>query len=339
MYRVSHFGRCLTSVLTLVLFARGAKAQEINCQRRILPVALRDKLNLPIQSVSAADFEARVHGKPIKVLSLAPDPRPHRLVLILDTSGSVGSSTSEWPLWNLELSLARHLFEVNRQRLQMALLFFNTQVNDAVEFAKGNVAVGDKLKQIWTREFAKTHIKGRTALRDAILHGIQLLDHPTSADAIYVLTDGGDNASHQSASELERRLAVTSVRLFAVLLVREQGFGHQTPEEENGPGELAEIAQNSGGEILTAAAWHGGSVALSANAEAKVKSDETLNRLYQVILGDNLLEVELPFPIAKNEHWELKLSGAARLQWKGAQITYPTTLFSCNSEVSGAGRR
>jgi hypothetical protein len=165
-----------------------------------------------------------------------------------------------------------------------------------------------------------------------------LLDHPSSADAIYVLTDGGDNASHQSASELERRLAVSSVRLFAVLLVRQEGFGHRTPEEENGPGELAEIAENSGGEILTAAEWHGGSVALSANTEAKVKSDETLNRLYQVILGDSLLEVELPFPIAKNERWELKPSSAARQKWKNAKITYRNTLIGCNAEVSGSGR-
>jgi len=57
-----------------------------------------------------------------------------------------------------------------------------------------------------------------------------------------------------------------------------------------------------------------------------------------VILGDNLLEVELPFPIAKSEHWELRLSSVARNQWKDAQITYPDTMISCNAEVVGSGR-
>jgi len=50
------------------------------------------------------------------------------------------------------------------------------------------------------------------------------------------------------------------------------------------------------------------------------------------------LEIELPFPSAKNEHWELKLSDAARHQWKGAQITYPSMLLSCDLEVAGSGR-
>jgi hypothetical protein len=242
------------------------------------------------------------------------------------------------PLWNLELSLARHFFEANRQRSQIALLFFNDQVNDVIDFSQGNSAVGDKLRKVGTREYLKTHVKGKTALRDAIFQGVLLLDHPTSADAIYVLTDGGDNVSVHKTSDLLQHVAVTSVRIFAVLLYQSLEYRNRTPEETNGPRELAEIAQKSGGEILTAAEWHGGSVALSANAEAKVKSDETLNRLYQVILGDSLLEVELPFPIAKSEHWELKLSSAARRQWKNAQITYPDTLISCNAEVSGSGR-
>src|SRR5260370_28942747 len=101
MRRVSYFGRCVTSMLALVLFARGARTQEVNCQRRVLPIALRDKLNLPIQGISTADFEAKVHGKPIKILSLAPDPRPHRLLLILDTLRRICSTAVANPLTSL----------------------------------------------------------------------------------------------------------------------------------------------------------------------------------------------------------------------------------------------
>src|SRR5712664_218918 len=340
MRRVSHFGRSVVSMLALALFAPGARPQEVDCQRRVLPAALRDKLNLPIQSVSPSDFEAKVHGKPIKILSLAPDPRPHRLVLILDISGSMGSTAGEIPLITLEFALARHFFDVNQQRSHIALLMFNNDVTDVVDFARGNSAVGDKLQQIASdHKFVKTNVKGRTALRDAIFEGLQLLDHPSSADALYVLTDGGDNASKRKAADVTRRLAVTSVRLFAVILHQEGGYRNRTPEELSGPGELSEITGKSGGEILSAAAWHGKQVALSADADAKLKTQETLGRLYQTILEDNLMEIELPFPITKNEHWELKLSEAARQQWKGSQITYPTTLISCNSEVSSSGRR
>src|SRR2546421_12953871 len=82
-------GYCLTGA---------AGAQEAPCERRSIPVALRDNQNLPFQDISAAELEAKVRGKPVKILSFAPDPRPHRLVLLQDTSGSMGSTAGESPL-------------------------------------------------------------------------------------------------------------------------------------------------------------------------------------------------------------------------------------------------
>lgn len=243
----------------------------------------------------------------------------------------------EPPLFSLEFALASHFFEVNRQKSQIALLIFNKDVTEAVDFAHGNLAVGDKLQQISSdHNYVKTNIKGRTALRDAVFAGLQLLNHPSSADSLYVITDGGDNASKHSVADLRHRLAVTSVRLFAVLLRKDVGYRHLTPEEVSGPEELSELTEKSGGEILTAAAWHGKQMILSASSEAKLKSEEILARLYQTILGDLLLEIELPFPIAKDEHLELELSDRTRHEWKGAHITYPTTLDKCGSEKSSA---
>jgi Mg-chelatase subunit ChlD len=339
MSHLRHRRIFLASLAGFLLCNSTAFSQEPACMVRKLPVSFRDAQNLPIQNLSVADLEAKVRGKPVKILSLALDPRPHRIVLILDTSGSMGSFEGESALWNLELSLARHFFEMNRKRSQIALLFFDNQVNDIVNFASGNSAVDDMLQQVLKdRNYLKNHIRGKTALRDAILQGVQLLDHPSSADAVFALTDGGDNGSHQTRSELDNRLAITGVRLFAILLQKEARYRNRTPEELSGPGELSEITRKSGGEILTAAAWHGDKVALSANAEAKVKSEENLSRLYQTIFQDSLLEVKLPFPNARNENWELNLTDRVRREWKGAQITYPTTLISCTSEVSGSGR-
>lgn len=338
MWRTSGIRISFFSLVVLTVCIQRTDSQEQPCTIRKLTVSFRDAQNLPLQNISVSDLEAKVHGKPVKILSIAPDPRPHRLVLIMDASGSMGSSQGDTPLWILELSLARHLFEMNRERFPIALLVFNEHGNDTTDFMKGNSAVGEKLYRIAEdRDYIKSHVNGRTALRDAILQGIQLLNHPTSADAVYVLTDGRDNLSRENPSDFSRRLAVSSVRVFAVLLYQRLSNRNRTPEEY-GPTELKEITRKSGGEILTAAEWHGKSVALTANAEAKVKSEETLHRLYQAILQDSLLEVELPAPLAKNEHLELKLSNAARQRWKNAQITYPDTLLSCNAEVSGSGR-
>jgi Mg-chelatase subunit ChlD len=323
----------------LLLFIQAVCSQQPPCATRKLPVYFRDAQNLPLQNVSTADLDAKLLGKAVRIVSLAPDSRPHRVVLVVDSSGSMASRVNGPAPWDMELSLAWHFFESNRPRTRIAVLFFGEQVHDVIDFSRGNDAVGEKLQLLaQDRRHIKTQVKGRTALRDAIFEAIQLIDHPTSADAIYVLTDGDDNASHQGAKELDRRLALTSVRLFAVLLYQKPGAWSRTPEELIGPGELAAIAERSGGEILTAAQWSGKGVALSANAQSKVRTEETLSRLYQAIVQDSLLEVELPFPIAKSEHWDLKLSSAAQRQWKDAKITYPDTLVSCDSEVSGQGR-
>ena len=340
MNRLGGVGPFILGLLALALYVRAIGAQETNCERRLLQIALRDQQDLPIQNISATDFEARVHGKPIKILSLAPDPRPHRIVLILDTSGSMSSTAAEPALVSLEFSLARHFFELNRQRSQIALLTFNNGIKETVDFPQGNAAVGSKLQQIASdRNYVKANVKGTTALRDAIMEGLQLLVRPNSADALYILTDGGDNASKHSAADLTKRVKMTSARLFVVLLHREAGSRNRTPEELTGPDELSEIARKSGGEILTAAAWHGDKVALSANSEVKLKSQETLSRLYEAIFQDYLLEVELPSAILKDERLEVKLSETAHRKWKRAQITYPTILISCNSEISGSGNR
>lgn len=323
----------------LLSMVQNGVAQDASCQHRRLPVSFRDAQNLPIQEITPLDLEGRIQGNPVKILSLVPDPRPHRVVLILDTSGSTGSAGGESQLWPLELSLAVDFFLGNQQRSRMALLLFNDRVYDEVDFTSGNAAVGNELQRIAAdRDFVKKNIKGRTALRDALFQGLQLLDHPSSADAIYVLTDGGENASTHKESDLNERLAVTSVRLFAVLVYGSSGFRNRTPEEISGPRDLAKIAEGSGGEILTAAERRGDRVALSANPDAKLKTQEVLARLYQTILEDKLLEVELPSPITKNEHWELKLSDTARHRWKGAQLSYPKLMDSCNSEAVGSGR-
>ena len=332
------FERTAVGLLFLASCAPAAAAQEFSCQHRTVPVSFRDAQNLPILDVTIADLEAKAHGKPLKILSLGPDLRAHRLVLILDTSGSMNSTAAEAPLWKLELALARHFFEVNHQKSKIALLFFNDRVTDVIDFSQENSAVGGKLQQITKdSDYLKKKVKGKTALRDAILQGVQLLEHPSSADALYVLTDAGDNASTHSIADVSRRLAVTPVRLFAIVLQQRGGYRTRAPEELSGPDELSQIARKSGGEILSAAEPQGDSVALSANPEGKLKPQEVLSRLYQTILQDRLLEIELPSPIKKNEHWELKFLNSARRQWKGAQIVYPYVLVSCNSEVAGSG--
>jgi len=97
-------------------------------------------------------LEARVHGKPVRIVSLEPDPRPHRLVLVLDISGSMGSIEGErhYGTWNCLLPGIS---------LMPIVKDFNDQVNDVIDFSQGNSAVGVKLNQVAEdQKYVKTDV-------------------------------------------------------------------------------------------------------------------------------------------------------------------------------------
>jgi hypothetical protein len=97
----------------------------------------------------------------------------------------------------------------------MALLVFGTDVYEKIEFSKGQSAVAEKLRRIRSNEaYSHQLFHGKTALYDSLLAGLQLLDSPTSADSLYVITDGHENASRAHFDDVARRFISTGVRLF-----------------------------------------------------------------------------------------------------------------------------
>jgi hypothetical protein len=242
-------------------------------------------------------------------------------------------SFGEPPRWRWQFALAQHFFVANRQKAQIALLIFSRRINEVVDFSQGNSKVDEKLRQAAKGyDYLRKDPKASTTLHDAILQGLLLFDHPSSADAIYVLTDAGDWVGiTQGAPALIQRLVATQVRLFAVLLQREPDFGPKIPYEVDGPEELSQIARKSGGAILSTAEWHGNRVNLSANPDGKATTQDTLTRLYQAILQDSVMEIELPFPVEKNDSFQLRLSNSARDRWKRPQIMYPENLIDCGA--------
>jgi hypothetical protein len=213
---------------------------------------------------------------------------------------------------------------------------FSKRANEVVDFSQGNSAVNDRLQQASkSHGYLGKNLKGPRTVYEAIIWGLQMLESPSSADAIYVLTDGGDytEATH-GASEVTQPLLATGVRLFAVLLQGESNSMRKTAEEVLGPEQLSQIARKSGGAIFSTAEWHGDRVSLSANPEGKATAQETLMRLYQPILQDSVLEIELSFPVEKNERLELRLSNEARHQWSRAQFIYSDNLAGCGSNSS-----
>jgi VWFA-related protein len=93
-----------------------------------------------------------------------------------------------------------------------------------------------------------TQAKGKTALLDAIylaIHQMKKAKNPRKA--ILVLSDGGDNSSRYTESEIRNLVAEADVQIYAMGIFEPAASRGRTAEELSGPGLLSDIAEKTGG--------------------------------------------------------------------------------------------
>ena len=90
--------------------------------------------------------------------------------------------------------------------------------------------------------------KGRSALWDAIYDAVSEARKGRSPHkALLVISDGGENTSRHTESEISRLARQSGVPIYAVEIYGPLGSGPRTPEELYGLARLTDIAEYSGG--------------------------------------------------------------------------------------------
>jgi len=122
--------------------------------------------------------------------------------------------------------------------------FFLVQFNDSAELSQSFTR---NLEEIQNR-LTFTQSKGRTALLDAIylgLHEMKKARNPRKA--LLVISDGGDNSSRYTESEIRNLVKEADVQIYAIGIYEAIAARGRTPEEAAGQGLLTEIAEQTGG--------------------------------------------------------------------------------------------
>lgn len=283
----------------------------------MLSLTAENSQGLPIEGLRVEDLESKFQVGPAKIVSIVPDDRMHRIVILVDASGSMGSK------WREILTPASILAETEMPNTQMALVVFNDKIEEQVSFSQGQKAIAERLRQI--RSGGAITPSGRTALYDSLLAGLQLLEVPTSADSLYVLSDGADNASRTHFDEVARQLSASTVRLFVSLAVGQLGNRYPTPEEERGPREMSALVRRTGGDMNTP--FGRGFPTSPAEVEQSLQS---ILRFQQEMPQNYRIELELSTELKEPSKWEVKLSERSRVRWKAGRLNYPTELAPCN---------
>jgi len=299
-------------------------AQDSACTQRTIAVGVVDRQWNLVPNLSAANFRGKLHGREVQTLSAAVDTNPRRIVLLLDVSGSMTDK------WRTEKSISEYLIKFSPTRASIAQMTFGERIIDAAGFEQDRPELL-RLQALLFKACEQGHHGGRTALYDAIARARSSLGNPNVGDAIFALTDAGDNHSHIDEKKLEANLLSAGIRLF-VTIIRMDKLPERarTPEGLYGPGQLRDLVEATGGMALTVSQM-GISPPLShfhakSGAEAV---DLALQRLFGQMGEFYRLDVRLPETVENPTKWKLEVTDAGGKPMRNVEVQYPQELIPC----------
>jgi hypothetical protein len=308
-----------------------AFAQIDNCQHRTVTVSVTTPDGSPVPQLERANFAGIYRKTPIHVTSAVMNREPVRVVLLLDVSGSM-KGTGTGFVGTFSLDLAEHFISNMPPETAIGLGFFYTKLIPVVP------PTTDRKSLLSQLEGLRTHpdsFKGRTALWDAVLGGVKMFDHPHTGDVIYVITDGGDNASKMTVNHVVQYLGESGIRLTAFVFDAMPAI-RRTGEEEIGPPTVDEVVRDTGGTILTQMTESAGALKFSGEPSLFEKSGKFtpfgsyLISQYRQIGYFYRIEFDLPQTLSKPQEWKLELIGLQESRRKNIVLTYPHVLPACN---------
>ena len=200
----------------------------------LIPVTVTDPLNRFVTGLDRENFRLFEDKSEQKVTHFASEDAPLSVGLVFDTSGSMGSKLDK------SRQAVSQFFKTANPEDEFFLIQFNDRPEMVVDFTT-------HLEEIQNR-LTFTQSKGRTALLDAVymaLHKMKKAKNPRKA--LLIISDGGDNSSRYTESEIKNLVREADVQIYAIGIYESMATRGRTPEELSGPSLLTEIAEQTGG--------------------------------------------------------------------------------------------
>jgi hypothetical protein len=311
----------LTSLaVTCALHAQTAST----CPEWQLVVNVRDANGKFIADLPPSAFVIKAHGESIPIKKVSAEPVPHRVILMLDASGSMTSNAHTWGITRL---IAGDILAAAGSTHGVAMIVFGGKVQQTLDFSHSGSEILQWLRQHQDPETIIPKGERTTALFDSILFAANLFGAPMPGDAIYLVTDGGDNHSDHHSSEVQEVLRAKGVRFFSFLL-----FGKFVPTEEEllGPPLMKELSDATGGVTLNVMdTTLNGSYDLSPKGREKLT--ESLAYLYDLISRFYQVEVEMPAKFDKKQRLSIEIANKKGSKRKDVRVWYPNYLAPCTA--------
>lgn len=293
------------------------------CRERTVLVNVTDAHGVPMQGLTASDFVASYRSRTVNILDVRYTETPRRVVMLLDVSGSMlGKDVPN--KWNTARAAAVEFLTSADYKTQISFMTFAKETGIQIDASAGRKAISD-----WLGSGAAADpraLSGTTALFDAVRQALKQLQ---PGDAIYVITDGGNDSGSDSVREVSRKLQDAGVRLFALLL--DDSF--RTMEEQSAYESFLRLVITAGGFVEALAPvqadWSVTNVVGHGPAFARLRAATTA--IDAQITGVYSATLEFPENSSKQESWKLELVDAGGRNRKGVTVAYPHDLFPCST--------
>ena len=200
----------------------------------LVPVTVNDPLNRFVTGLDQEVFKVFEDKVEQKIVSFGSEDAPLSIGIVFDTSGSMG------PKLERSRQAVSEFFKTANPEDEAFLVEFNDRPQLVTPFTHS-------LEEIQNR-LTFTQSKGRTALLDGVylaLHTMKKAKNPRKA--LVVISDGGDNSSRYTETEVKNLVKEADVQIYAIGIFEGIGGRSRTSEELSGPGLLTDISEPTGG--------------------------------------------------------------------------------------------
>ena len=207
---------------------------RVNKTLVLINVTVTDPLNRFVTGLEKEHFRLFEDKVEQEISQFSSEDAPISIGLVFDTSGSMGA----------KLQKSRQAAAEFFKTANPADEFFLVQFNDRPELTVPFTTDTDKIQSTLTF----TQSKGRTALLDSVylaMHEMKKAHNPRKA--LLIISDGGDNSSRYTETEIKNSVREADVQIFAIGIFESMSNRGRTPEEAAGPNLLNELAEQTGG--------------------------------------------------------------------------------------------
>jgi Ca-activated chloride channel family protein len=200
----------------------------------LIPVHVSTQLGTTVTNLTRENFRLFEESAEQSITYFAKDDAPISVGVLLDMSGSMQDKMRK------AAEAAAKFFQTANTHDQFFLVEFSERARLTVPFTADSDEV--------YRRITRARPYGRTSLYDAVHVALAEMKKARHArKALLILSDGGDNCSRHTFSQVRNELLESDVQVYAMGVFDQEESRRKTTEEREGPRVLDSLADVSGG--------------------------------------------------------------------------------------------